>query len=226
MKVPELIVRLKNTLPPQGGKPADAQYRQAVIEGVRDLGLRSPSTKMVMIAVVAGTSEYTLPADFVKLEDFPPLSRFTQQGVLVTSAGLIPLSNLTSERYSVRNAKLTIYPSPTYTLSRPLWYGAGYVIATDDMITDLSDLDADVAMHKVNSLLLLQIADGVARQAWRYTIGDETVDKVSLVNELRKQAETEMGFYTSALNDRIPQVTKTADYAQSEWGSFSGDIRR
>lgn len=228
MKVSDLVKRMKDTISQQDSKPSDDQYRLAVIEAIRDLGERAPATKMVFINIVAGTSVYALPTDFVKLQEFPQLSRFAQQGVIVTSGGLIPLSNLYTERYSTRNFKLSIFPVPTYSLNRPLWYGAGYVLDTgdNDTFTDLTDLEAGIGMHKASALLLLQIADGVARQAWRYSLGDETVDKIQLAFELRKQATAEADFYKDALADRNQQILRQATYATYEYGSFAQDIRR
>ncbi len=220
-----LKAQLIANVPQSNSLPSATQYEAAVKEAVADFGRRCPVTKVATINVVTGTASYALPSDFVRLVQFPSLKQMAQQGgVLITGAGIIPLSNTYNERYAFRNGQLTIYPTPQYTMARYLSYAAGFPLATDTF-TDLSDEEAAIALHKAGELILLVIADGVARQGWRYSLADESVDKTTLAANLRDQAKGEREVYDLAIASRAGGTqTVQSDYNTNEYGSFSGSV--
>ncbi len=221
----DLQARLIANVPQSNSLPATTQYQNAVKEAVADYGRRCPVTKVATIAVVAGTAAYALPADFVRIVQFPSLKQMAVQGgVLITGAGIIPLSNNYNERYAFRNGQLTIYPTPPYTMNRYLYYAAGFPLA-EDTFTDLAEEEAAIALHKAGELILLVIADGVARHGWRYSLADESVDKTALTANLRDQAKAEREQYDLAIASRAGGTqTVQADYNSSEYGSFGGSV--
>ena len=234
-KLVNLIQQLQLNVPPSSGNPADAQYSSAVIEAVADFGRRCPSTRVVTINVQANVSDYDLPNDFVRVSQFPSLRQLavgTATGaVILTGSGVVPISNTYNERYSIRNKKLTIIPTPLYSIARPLFYAGGFPLegaAPNQAFTELSDDDAAIAMHKAADLILMQIANGVARQNWSYSLAGESVTKSSLSQAIRDQAKAEREQYEQAIATRANggggTLTVQADYNTNEYGSFAGDV--
>lgn len=221
----DLTAKLVARVPQSNSLPTTAQYQDAVTEAVTDFGRRCPATKVATIAVVAGTAAYALPSDFVRVVQFLSLKQMAVQGgVLLTGSGIIPLSNTYNERYTFRNGTLTIYPTPQYTMSRYLYYAAGFPLV-DEEFSELSDEDAALALHKAAEIILLVIADGCARHGWRYSLGDESVDKTSQAASLRDQARAEREQYELAIAARAGGTqTLQADYNTHEYGSFAGDV--
>jgi hypothetical protein len=224
----DLIARLELAVPSASGLPTAAQYEDAVIEGVADFSRRCPSTRMTTLNITANVAEYALPADFVRIVQFPNVRQLSSSGVMVTGSGLVPLSMNFSERHSIRNKKLTLFPTPQYSMERPIYYAGGYPLegtAPNQAFTDLSDDDASIALHKATELLLMVIAAGVARDGWNYSLVDMSVSKSGLPQAIREQAKGERELYELAIAARAGGTqTLQADYATSEYGSFSGDV--
>ena len=221
----DLVGQLRATVPPASDQPATAQYQNAVKEAVLDYGRRAGVRLLTTIAVVSGTATYALPDDFVRVAQFPDFKQLARDGVIISGAGIIPTAGFTArERYAVRNKQLTIAPTPTYTIDRPLWYVAGFPLGTDDAYANLTDDDTAVLLHKAAELILMQIADGVARQGWSYSIGDESVNKTTLAQTIRDQAKSERELYDVALAGAVSggaAIGTRATYTASEFGSFS-----
>lgn len=221
----DLVSRLKLIVPPSSSYPADAQYEHAVTEAVLDYGQRVGMRRLTTISVVSGVATYTLPSDFIRIAKFPAISQIARDGIIISGTGIIPTSGFTvREYYSVRNQQLTISPTPTYTLERPLLYVAGFTL-DNGVYTDLTDSDARVLLHKAAELILMQIADGVARHGWSYSIGDESVNKTALAQTIREQATAERAMYEDALKSAVAGSIGAgvrATYTASEYGSFGG----
>src|SRR5687768_4507420 len=96
----DLIDKLQSKVPARNDVPSDSQYRQAVIDAVDDFSLRASREKITTLQIVSGTATYDLPADFVKIIKLEGLA--CGDGVLNTSAGLIPLSSpMLTERITI-----------------------------------------------------------------------------------------------------------------------------
>jgi hypothetical protein len=125
-----LVDQLESDVPPMHGTPTSAQYTQAIKDAIADLGRRAPMQKLTTIAVVSGTATYALPADFLKLIRLTSLA--APQGVLITGAGLIPVSSGLRDKWLINGLHITFYPTPAYTIERELWYAAAYALDGDD----------------------------------------------------------------------------------------------
>jgi hypothetical protein len=222
----DLVSQLKLIVLPSSSNPTDAQYESAVKEAVLDYGRRAGVRLLTTINIVSGTATYALPDDFIRISQFPDLKQLSHDGVILSGTGIIPTAGFTSrERYAVRNKQLTISPTPTYSMDRPLWYVAGFPLDAD-AYADMTDDDVVVLLHKAAELILMQIADGVARHGWTYSIGDESVNKTTLAQTIRDQAAAERATYEDALKSALSGgagVGTRATYTASEYGSFGED---
>lgn len=191
-----LVFRLLTDVPARDSVPSSEQYEQAVMDAVEDYGVRRPMQKTVDVAVVSGTASYDLPSDFVKVIKFERV--LETEGVLNTSEGLIPVSSTFRERVMVQGAMLVISPTPTYSATRRLWYGAKHVLVDDEYAT-MTEADARVMLLCAQAMALFQQANSMAGAGWRYKIGDEEVDKSKLGAGVRGQAQARMAEYVAAV---------------------------
>lgn len=180
-----LVEQLQADVPPIQGVPTAAQYTQAVIDAVADLGRRVPVTKVATLAIVSGTASYVLPADFARLIRLASLT--APDGVLVTDV-LIPVPRSARERWTIAGTTITFYPTPASTLDRALWYAATHVRDVDDTYTDLTDDRAQVALLKARATALTLQATTAAPLSYRATLGDQAVDKQRVAEALRSAA--------------------------------------
>jgi len=194
-----LAARLEAAVPAVGGVPSEAQYELAVQDAVEDFGTRRPMQATYDVPVVSGTASYTLPDDFVKLIKFESVLSSLTDGVLNTSDGLIPVSSTFKERVMVQGSSLVISPTPTYSATRRLWYGAKHVLDESEEYTTLTETEARIVLLKAQALALSWQANSQAGSGWRYKIGDEEVDKSKLGVGLRDQAKAKDAEYLAAL---------------------------
>lgn len=194
-----LASRLETAVPAVGGVPTEAQYEQAVQDAVEDFGTRRPMQATYDVAVVSGTAAYTLPDDFVKLIKFESVLSSLTDGVLNTSDGLIPVSATFKERTMVQGGSLVISPTPTYSATRRLWYGAKHVLDGSEVYTTLTETEARIVLLKAQALALGWQANNQAGSGWRYKIGDEEVDKSKLSASSRDQQKAKEAEYLAAL---------------------------
>jgi hypothetical protein len=205
-----LISRLQVNIPAKGDTPSAAQYDQAVKDAVLDFSSRCPLKKLATITVVSGTAVYDLPADFTRLIKVESLLS-PEGGVLVTDAGLIPVSASYEERFTVGGGKVTFYPTPTYTTARYVWYAAGYVFDDDNVYPDMTEAEARVIILKAQAMALHLLAN-VNAGGWSYKIGDEAVDKKNVGQGYRDQAKALDGDYLAAVGQMVGPVGMRADY--------------
>jgi hypothetical protein len=186
----DLVTRLEIDVPAQDSTPTDAQYVFAVRDAVGAFGIKVGRKKHVQLNVVAGTASYALPADYLKVITLKPITE-THEGVLVNSQGVIPLdTGLLSDTWTIAGKTITFYPVPTYTLARNLWYKAGYALTTDPdtddpVYADMTEEEADIILLKAQATAWRAIGGKVSSsQAWKYQIGDVTIDKTNLGKSL------------------------------------------
>jgi len=200
-----LISRLQSDVAARNSVPSSAQYEQAVRDAVADFSRRAPMQKVVTINVVSGTASYALPSGFSKMIRFTGALN-PQTGVLNTAAGLIPVDASFKEHVMVQGAQLVIYPTPLYTMARDLWYAAAYVLDGSSAYADMTDEVAAIVMLKAQALALMLQAHQAAKEGWLYSIGDESVSKVSLPDNLRNESKLADAQYLEAVRTYIGQV--------------------
>jgi hypothetical protein len=205
-----LVARLQNAVPAEDEVPGDTQYEQAVEDAVADYSRRNPLRRLATLSIRSGTATYDLPADFLKIITLESLT--SQDGVIVTGAGLIPVSATYRERYCVTGRRqITFSPAPQYTVDRNLWYAAAHVL-DDGEYPDMTAEDAAIVMLKARSLALDLQANSVAGDGWMYQIGDEKVDKRGKVENTRQAARDLETQYLEAVQAAIGAVGMRADY--------------
>lgn len=191
-----LLWRLTIASPPDS-LPLPAYYESAIADSLAQLAQDVPLIRTATLNIVAGTASYSLPADFL----FPiALAGMVQagDGVLLTGAGIVPAPISFSERYEVAGGQITFYPTPTYTMSRELRYGAGYALV-DGEYPRLTQNGARLALLYAQYLVGLEKANSVAGQGWKYQIGDEMVDKSNQGKSIMAQADGLLKQYQSAV---------------------------
>lgn len=192
-----LVERLMQAVPARDGTPTLVQYRQCVEDAVADLDQRKPNQKVAVVSVVAGTAEYALPSDFVRLIALESL--WAADGVLVSAAGLIAVDATFDELVTVAGGMLTITPTPEYTATRRLYYAAGRVLDADEVYSDLTEGDARLALLLAQALALEAQANVLAPGGWRYQIGDEMVDKGGQTRGVEQRAASLRAQYAAAV---------------------------
>jgi hypothetical protein len=204
----ELVESLQADVPAQDGVPSEAQYEAAIKKAVQDFGLRAGHKKIATLNIVAGTAIYDLPADFLKIISLSAL--YAQDGIINTAAGIIPLSADFSEEYTIRNGKITFYPTPLYTLARTISYKAGYALTSDDygeLYDDLGEREADIAMLMAQGIAVTKIANAAAGEGgFSYRQGDVTVDLTGHVMGLQNTAKALENQYLQAVEVYIGTV--------------------
>jgi len=197
------------------GVPSAAQYERAVRDAVADYGRRNAMQGITTLSIVSGTASYDLPSDFVKVIRLESVTNV--DGVIISDEGLVPVSATYEERWMVQGLTMTFWPTPTYTLSRDLWYVARHVLDTDAEYPNMTEEDAGVLMLKAQVLALTLQANAVAGNAWKYAIGDESVDKTGQVKALREQAGFLEGEYQKAVKAAVGAVGVRARY---DWQGY------
>lgn len=183
-----LVYRLYAAIPPR----APEDYEQLIVDAVNRLSQDAPMIRRATLNVISGTADYTLPAGFQALIE---LQSPSQPGGLINSAaGLIPVSASWDEAYEVAGNTLTFTPTPTYTMGRAYRYAA-YHVAVDGRYTTLTENLARLALLYAQSQVLTAQASAASGSAWKYTIGDESVDKTGQSKGLQAQADALMKQY-------------------------------
>ncbi len=182
----EMTARLSNDVPARDNVPTSEQYQNCVTEAVADYSRRNPMRKLVDVEVTSGTASYDLPDDFLAMITFESARQYEDS--LIGDEGIIPMDDDYQERVSIAGTTLTIYPTPTYSQDRELWYSAGYVLDSGEY-DDLTDSDVGVIMLFAQAKALRLQANKAASDAWQYKIGDESVNKEKLASALREQAD-------------------------------------
>ena len=210
-----LSSRLQSDVPARNSVPSVEQYERAVTDAVADYSRRCPMERTTTLSIVNGTGSYALPSDFVRLVAIESLT--DASGVIISDSGIIPISSSFKERLMVQGANLTIYPTPTYTLVRDVWYMAGHVLV-DNNYPDMGEDVAAVVMLGATAKALQWQANAAALEAWQYQIGDERVSKERLAEALRMQAQEFERQFQAALKSQAGAYGSRASYAA---GSYS-----
>ena len=205
-----LVARLQGLVPVRDGIPSAAQYQQAVQDAAADYSKRSPMRKLKTLAIVAGTAAYSMPSDFLYVIKVATLLNPT--GVVIGNTGIVPLSADYDERWFVTARTLTFYPTPTYALSRDVWYAAGHMLNSSSEYPDMVEEETGIVLLKAQALAIYIRANKEMENAWRYSVGSESVSKENLSKAMREQAQNFEAEYLKAVKARIWAVGLTADY--------------
>lgn len=201
-----LAYRLYRLIAPRDGVPGD--YEQLVIDAVNRLSQDAPLMRRATLNVVAGTAVYTLPDGFQSMIELA--SPMADGGLINGAQGLIPVSASWEETYDIAGLTLTLTPTPTYTMSRAYRYSAAYVQA-DGRYATLTENLARLALLYAQAQALTMQAAAVAGHAWKYAIGDESVDKTGQSKGLQAQAEALMSQYKDEVR-KLQGYGSTARY--------------
>lgn len=204
-----LVTRLKTAVPADSEIPTNAQYEQAVREAVLDFNESVTRLKIVTIDVAAGTATYALPADFVKLVTLKGLT-LSRPNLLITPAGLVPLSGPVREVVSIEGTALRITPTPAYTLTRELWYGAGFVETGEAFNTayaEMNEREARIILLMAQSLAYGYRAAVKVGTVTEYKVGDVSAKLGNAATELQGAASALLAEYQAAVTKYIGTLT-------------------
>lgn len=200
----DLVSRLQAAVPAMGGLPTDEQYRHAIMDAVEALNDRMSRRKITTLAIVSGAASYNLPADFVRMIRLDGL--LSGDGVMISPEGIIPMNApMHEETWTISNGQIIFYPTPGYSMTREMEYGAGHVLA-DEAYAEMGSAEARLALMHAQAMCLTWQANAAAAQAWSYQIGDERVSKEQLATGLREQAKDLERQFWAAVNERIGPV--------------------
>jgi hypothetical protein len=206
----ELVNRLDDDVPARNSVPSSAQYEQAVKDAVAHYSSRRPLRKLATLSIVSGTATYDLPDDFLKVIRLESL--LSQDSVIHSADGLVPVSATYEENYYIAGEQITFDPTPQYTVSRDLWYAAKHALDSNDAYPDMTEDDAGVLLLKAQARCLTLQANKAAQEAWQYAIGDERVNKEKLAEALRAQAKAVEQEYRDAVQSSVGPIGKRASY--------------
>ena len=182
-----LIDSLTAALPARAGAPSSTQYADAIDAAVLAYSQRVPLVRTTTLAVTAGVSSYSLPADFLSLVSLES-AEVLGLHVAITSAGIVPLGDAEDEVYEILGNTLVFDDAPTYSSERTLKYNAAHVV-TSGTYADMQTRDREPVLLRAQADLLRMLAMREAGNAWSYKIGDESVDKKGLGQALFMAAD-------------------------------------
>ena len=200
MTLAALVSRLQSAVPARNSVPSSDDYEQHVQDAVLQLATDVSLIRVATLSVVSGTATYNLASDYLFLIELEGVA--SPDGVIVSEAGLIPVSAEWDEEYYLDGSTITFDPAPTYTMSRDYRYGALHELtgsAGSETYARLTQNGARVALLYAQYLALQQQAAVVAGDGWRYQIGDEMVDKSNQGRGLASQAAGLLGQYQMAV---------------------------
>ena len=172
----DLITELQEDVPAVSGVPSDGQYERAIKDAVREFSRRCGLKKISTLAIVSGTADYSLPADFLDLiqidDPFDP-----EHGVIISEGGIIPISQFSrfEEEHTIRNETITFVPTPGYSMTRYFEYKAAWVLEEDDTYP-LTEDEARIVMIKARSIAFEKISNADAGGDFKYSVGNMSVD--------------------------------------------------
>jgi hypothetical protein len=202
--------RLQNAVAARSGTPSDSQYEQVLRDAVADFNNAATRLKMQLVQVLPNVATYALPADFEKFVSLSALWLGETGGVLVTGSGLVPLTANFNEIVTIEGTDLRITPTPTYSLARELWYGAGHVESgTPATYAEMTEREARIILLLAQSTALGYQANSSAGAITSYSIGDESVTHANAVADLQKRADGLRAEYDAAVKKYVGTLTQT-----------------
>lgn len=212
-KLTMLTVKLTDDISQYDGVPNELQYERCIRDAISEYNQRAGRRKVTELSIVSGTDTYSLPADFVRLIRLAqPASYHRDEGVLITSDGLVPVGDSYEATFYVVGDQIVFYPTPTYSTTRALWYVAGHVLDASGDYAEMQPNEVDAILHLARAKALSLQANKAAQDAWQYALGDERVNKEKLAAALRAEADAERAAYEAALNGLHGPVGMRSQY--------------
>jgi len=202
-----LKARLQNSVAARGGVPGDGQYEQAIRDAVADFNNAATRMKVTSLAIQSGTATYALPDDLVKFVKLQSLTHHDPT-LVISSDGLIPISPGFEEFVNIEGVTLRITPTPTYTMTRELWYGAGH-FETEGAYAEMTEREAAIILLLAQSITLSFQANVAAGALTSEQIGDERVTRESIARDTQKQADGYLARYREAVKGYVGTLTIT-----------------
>lgn len=194
----DLIAELQEDVPAVDGVPSVDQYENAVKDAVRAFGERCGVEQVGTLNIVSGTAAYDLPGDFIRLIAMSALTGV--DGVIVSGGGLIPVPLDYEEKWTIRNGRITFYPTPQYTSARTFRYKAGWVLtASDDdypveEYAEMTEREARIVLLAAKSFATQKLANNAGGE--KYSLGAVSVDNSGSVEALVKKQFAFFGEFT------------------------------
>jgi hypothetical protein len=200
-----LVQRLQVQAAARDNVPTQRQYEQSVRDAVVDFNNRASRLKACSFTITAGTAEYDLPADFWKFSGLSEV--YAIEGVIVTDR-IIPLpEGLPDEEYTVEGAHLTIYPTPTYTLTRRLTYGAGMVESgTPPTYASMNEREAVIVLKLARCFVLRTQEIAESAGVTNFKQGDVQIAMVSSGASLTAASERLLAEYEADVKAYVGSV--------------------
>ena len=193
MSLSKLVQLLENDVPQIEATPGRLQVEQAVRAAVDDFSMRAPMRKVTAINLVSGVVSYAMPLDFSKL------IKVTLVSGSDTGLVAVPMGS-TTERAFVQGDKLVFYPPPTSSGQREVHYAARYALDEARNYQDMTEPIAHIVLLKAKAILTNLLATNTGGDGWKYSIGDESVDKSNQGANLRENADHFHNVYMEAVN--------------------------
>lgn len=207
----DLVARLQEDIPQRSGVPSETQYQQIVEDAVHDYSRRRPLQKVITLSIVSGTASYTLPSDFLRLIRLEGL--FSEDGVIHSTSGLIPVSAGYEEYHTIAGQTLTFHPTPSYSTTRDLYYAAAHVLDGGEY-ADMTDGDFSIVMLRAQAwaLNLQARSAAIGGEIVEYAIGDERVKRAASSENLASRSQDAYAAYLDAVRMATGPVGKRSAY--------------
>lgn len=184
----ELVASLLRYISPLGSYPTLEGYLYATLEAISAFNSLTARTSRVSLTLVAGTDSYELPEDcirFIRIQNAVSSTGWAWDPI---SGKYIPLSADTSKPiYYQEGNFLKVNPAPSYSSAVYLYYAKGHKLdkLTSLYYTNMTDEEARIILLKGAALVHNQIANEVVKEAFTYTMTDETIDRRSYADHMR-----------------------------------------
>lgn len=206
MLLSDLVSKLELDVPAEDGVPSTTQYENAIKDAIADFSERCGMEQIGTLNIVSGTATYDLPTDFLRVIK---LQSFAGQDVLYAGDGkLIPVPAGWCERFTVRNGKMTFFPTPTYTMAKQLRYKAAWIGTavepegsgdTEDIdYATLSEREARIVLLKARSLASQKKVNAQAGTTLKYSFGAVSEDLGGSTEALNKDVKSFEADYIDA----------------------------
>lgn len=192
-----MVARLQTQVPVRNGSPAD--YSQLVKDAVAQFSADAPIISSTTLAIVTGIATYSLPADFIFQIALEPIFKLGD-GVFQGSSGKLIAGSVLDlpELVYWEGPTLRLDPTPTYSADRRLRYAAQHLLS-DGSYARMTENGARIALLYGQYLALVEQANTLAPASWKYSIGDETVDKSAQGRAMLEQANALLASYRNAI---------------------------
>jgi hypothetical protein len=203
-----LTSRLQNAVAARNSVPSTSQYEQAVRDAVNDFNSVATRLKLVMLSIQAGTAVYALPTDFVKFVSLEWVNLLEPSGVMVTGSGLVPISATFNEFNQIEGSNIRLTPTPTYTMARELWYGAGHVESgSPAQYAEMSEREARIILLLAQSIALGYQVNVASGEITSEQLGDVRVTRERIAQDLTTRAANLEKQYQSAVAKYVGALT-------------------